>query len=115
RRGTALLDDADRLLQEAERLDPRWAEPILLRVDLAELHSRLVGGAGSVDDDLLASAIHHTSRALPLVADSARVLERRGLLRLELAEHSEAEAAAGLRAEAESDLRAASRMDGDRP
>lgn len=115
RRGIALLEDADRLLQEAERLDPGWAEPILLRVDVAELHSRLVGGAGSVDGATLATAIHHTSRALPLVPDSARVLERRGLLRLELSEHSEAKAAAELRTEAEADLRAASRMEGDRP
>lgn len=115
RRGVALLDEADRLLEEAERLDPEWVEPTLLRIEVADLKSQLMGGAGTTDPSVLRSAIEHANRALVMTTDSAPLLERRGYLRFTLAENAEAEEAHRLYAAAEADLREASRLDEGRP
>lgn len=115
RRGVALLDEADRLLAEAERLDPEWIEPTLLRIEAAESKAQLMGGAGTMDRAVLRTALDHVDRALVMTADSAPLLERRGTLRFTLAEHSDAESAHELFRLAENDLREASRLDPDRP
>lgn len=115
RRGVGLLDDADRLLEEAERLDPDWIEPTLLRIEAAETKAQLMGGAGTMDRAVLRAALDHVERALVMTADSAPLLERRGTLRFTLAEYSDAAAANELLALAEADLRAASRLDPERP
>ncbi|NIP82993.1 MAG: hypothetical protein GWM90_28700, partial [Gemmatimonadetes bacterium] len=115
RQGVGLLDEADRLLAEAERLDPGWTEPILLRIEAAETKAQLMGGAGTMDREVLETAIGHADRALALTEDSARVLERRGTLRFTLAEYTDAETARRLYAGAEADLRAATRLDDERP
>ncbi|MEJ2503893.1 MAG: hypothetical protein P8177_11380, partial [Gemmatimonadota bacterium] len=114
-RGLRLLTEADSLLAEAERLDPGWIEPTLLRIRAAESRAQLVGGAGSMDRSVLATAIEHLDRALALATDSAPLLERRGHLRFIMAEHSEAEEANRYYASAEADLRAASRLDPEIP
>lgn len=114
-RGVGLLDEADRLLEEAERLDPDWIEPTLLRIETAEKKAQLMGGAGTMDRSVLRTALDHVDRALVMTADSAPLLERRGTLRFTLAEYSDATAANELLGLAESDLRAASRLEPDRP
>ncbi|MEJ2217819.1 MAG: hypothetical protein P8099_14510 [Gemmatimonadota bacterium] len=115
RRGVALLDDADSVAAEAEALDPSWTAPILLRVRIADVRSRLMGGAGSRDRRVLEAGIEHASRALAIDPDDASALEWRGRLRYTLAQHSGTSEAEQLIRLAESDLRAALRMDAGRP
>lgn len=111
RGGLALLENADRLLAEAERLDPSWPAPVVLRMEVAEVGSQLQGGAGSREPGRLRVALEHADRALALVRDSAPILERRGQLRIKLASYSGRLEAEELIADAEVDLRTAVTLD----
>jgi TolB-like protein len=111
----ALLEEADDLLAQAEAADPGWVWPILLRADAADLRSRYTGGAGARDLPAIRDAIDHATRALGVGADSALVLERRATHLLTLARYSPATEAEQLSRDAETDMRAALRLDPDRP
>ena len=113
-RGVGLLEEADSLAARAERLDPDWAAPTLLRAEIADVKSRLLGGAGSRDLDVLQEAVEHATRALDRGADSAAALEIRGSLELTMARHADVEQARGLLSRADTDLRKAVRLDGER-
>lgn len=113
--GLALLAEADSLLAEAERLDPEWSAPAILRSLIAEDRSLLSGPLGERNPEDLRAGIAHASRALRVGSDSATALERRGKLRFELAEHSSPAAADTLVDLAEEDLRTANRLGGPRP
>jgi serine/threonine-protein kinase len=107
------FDSADSLLAQAEELDPRWADPIVLRARVAYLRSR-----HSFDDLLaagrwIAAGMGHVERGLALSPNNPDALELRGnlqywkyLLRLE----QNAAAAAGLRDRARADLEQATRL-----
>ncbi len=104
---------ADSLLAQAEALDPKWADPIVLRGRLAYLRSRRY-----LSDPLAAGrwidlGLAHIGRAMALTETNADALELRGnlqywkyLLRLE----QDPVAAAALRASARSDLELATRL-----
>ncbi|MDX1675824.1 MAG: hypothetical protein R3314_13605 [Longimicrobiales bacterium] len=113
--GLRLLDQADSLLAEAERLDPGWSAPPILRSHIAEDRSLLSGRFGDRSLDDLRDGIRHATRALEAGSDSAGALERRGKLYFALSEHSTPAAADSLMAAAERDLRAAIRRDQRRP
>jgi TolB-like protein len=111
----ALLEEADALLALAEDADPGWVWPILLRADAADLRSRYTGGVGARNLPAMRDAVDHATRALGVGTDSALVLERRATHMLTLARHSSVPAAEQLSRAAESDMRAALRLDPDRP
>jgi TolB-like protein len=111
RAGLELLMEADALLEEAERLDPVWPDPVILQIDVDALAARLEGGAGNRDPRLMREAIAHATEALDLVRDSAETLERRGVLLYRLAAQVDRADAVRLYDEAEGDLRAAVRLD----
>ena len=104
---------ADSLLAQAEGLDPRWADPIVLRARLAYLRSRR-----SFDDLIaagrwIAAGMADVDRALAISATHADALELRGnlrywkyLLRLE----QDPAAANALRDRARADLEQATRL-----
>jgi serine/threonine-protein kinase len=104
---------ADSLLAQAEQLDGRWADPIVLRSRLAYLRSRR-----SFDDLIaagrwIAAGLGHVERGLALAPNDADALELRGnlrywkyLLRLE----QNPAAANALRDQARADLEQATRL-----
>jgi serine/threonine-protein kinase len=104
---------ADSLLAQAETLDPKWADPIVLRARLAYLQSRR-----SFDDLIgagrwIATGLAHVERGLALSANNAEALELRGnlqywkyLLRLE----QDPARATALRTSARHDLEQATRL-----
>src|SRR2546426_764478 len=109
--GARLLQGGDSLLVQAEALDRKWAEPLVLRAAIAYRRSRLVGAraplqaAPWIDRGLTLAA-----QALQLDPQNARALELRGTLRywrwlLHLA--PDPKEAAALLQDAERDLRAA--------
>jgi TolB-like protein len=111
----ALLEEADDLLARAEEADPGWVWPILQRAAAADLRSRYTGGAGARDLPAIRDAIDHATRALGVGPDSALVLERRATHLLTLARYSPPSEARELRRAAETDMRAALRIDPDHP
>jgi TolB-like protein len=111
----ALLEEADALLARAEAADPGWVWPILLRADAADLRSRYTGGVGARDLRAMRDAVDHATRALGVGADSALVLERRAMHLLTLARYSSVPEAEQLNRAAETDMRAALRLDPNRP
>ncbi|MFW5946996.1 MAG: hypothetical protein ACOCUW_00775, partial [Gemmatimonadota bacterium] len=112
--GLALLDQADSLLAEAERLDSGWPAPPILRSRIADDRSLLSGRLGHRRLEDLDAAIDHANRALATGRDSAVGLEQRGRLYFTMAEYAHPAAADSLLASAERDLRSASRL-ADRP
>jgi serine/threonine-protein kinase len=103
---------ADTLLEQAERADPDWVEPIVLRGQIAYRWSRIVQGEPPEAAQWIATALGHAERALKLESGNAEGLELRGTLRyyhylLGLA-RTEAAGAAELRS-ARQDLEAAVR------
>jgi TolB-like protein len=115
RKAVTLLAHADSLLALAEGADPDWVWPPLLRSEVANLRSQLVGGAGTRHLPSLREGIDHATRALAIGRDSALALERRGSLRFTLAGHSPLAEAAELYRAAEADMREALRIDPDLP
>jgi TolB-like protein len=102
---TRLLHAADSLLAAAERADPAWSRPALLRgwVDLA-LSARAEGRAQAA---LRADALARAGRVLAREPGNAAALELRGTARVGAASRgAAAESAPGMDA-AERDLRAA--------
>lgn len=76
------LLSADARLADAERFDPRWIEPILLRGWIA---ADLAAIAGSRDtaayNTLMRSSLAHAARAIGLAPDDPAALELRGTVR----------------------------------
>jgi eukaryotic-like serine/threonine-protein kinase len=105
------LERGDSLLAQAETLDQKWPEPIVLRAAIAYRRSRLVGaGAPLQAARWIDGGLSHVARALALDRQNARALELRGTLRywrwlLHL--EPETRQAARLLQDAEADLRAA--------
>lgn len=108
--GLQLLSAADSLLAVAERLDPSWLEPILLRGSIARRRALSSGPvAGTTDSVLGQRALDHAERAVAMAPrdELPRALSLRGLLRLEAARGASGEQRARLIEGAESDLRQA--------
>jgi TolB-like protein len=111
RAGLELLEEADDQLEEAERLDPTWPDPVAMRAEVAELAARLEAGVGELEPRRFQEAVGHATRALEMAQDSARLLELRGDLLYKFAGQSEREEARALYEAAEDDLREAVRLD----
>jgi TolB-like protein len=77
-----VLNDADSLLAEAQRLDPRWIEPIVVRGRQAKRRVRLALARGDSSEvaPAIAKGIKHAERGLALNASDPRALELRGEL-----------------------------------
>ncbi len=102
------LSEADALLARAERLDPAWVEPIVLRGWLAETRARLSSGPGDFDEESGGEALAHAERALRLEPESPAGLELRGTVLFRLWQQSDApEEEQGTLEAAERDLREA--------
>jgi serine/threonine protein kinase len=100
---------ADSLLAQAERLDPKWVDPIAARSAVAVAQARTAGGALGAKPRI-EQGLAHANRALALDPRNADALESRGNLRytkwaLGLAANSRE--AAALLNDAEKDLKAA--------
>jgi len=102
------LEQADTLLAEAERLDPRWTEPIVMRGWVA--YHRAVYPAlefGKYAAAAMQTALRHVGRALELNPDDNGALELRGILNVEMSQDPKlSDQATELRAAAEQDLTA---------
>ncbi|HEY2806246.1 MAG TPA: serine/threonine-protein kinase [Gemmatimonadales bacterium] len=70
----------DSLLTAAEALDPHWADPIVLRAQLAYRRSRFAGDL-TVVGQWIATGLGHADRALALDDHDPDALETRGTLR----------------------------------
>ncbi|MGH7538567.1 MAG: protein kinase domain-containing protein, partial [Gemmatimonadales bacterium] len=129
RSASRIAERADSLLRQAERLDPRWTEPIVQRGWLARFQSDLsfderasTASDSTVETGLplrrsqvawLQEGLRDAERALRVNANDAKALELRGSLRFNLwsARDGEPGDAAGLIVGAENDLRAAVSLD----
>jgi TolB-like protein len=113
-----VLREWDSLLTVAERLDPRWIEPVLGRARLAQFEIQLAAARNAPDDgSLLRRGLAHAERAIAMAPADPRARHVRGLLRYTLwSSHPAADtaAAAALRDSAEADLRAAVDGNADR-
>jgi TolB-like protein len=78
--GFAAFDQADQLLAQAETVDPRWAEPIVLRAHIEYRRSRIVHDPHDAEAPIR-RGIAHAERALRLAPNHAVALELRGTLR----------------------------------
>jgi TolB-like protein len=72
---------ADSLLAAAEGLDPRWAEPVILRGLVSYQRSRVTGLDPFVAKAPIEEGLAHVERALALDPNNADALELRGNLR----------------------------------
>jgi serine/threonine-protein kinase len=72
---------ADSFAAQAERLDPRWPDPIVLRGLLDYRRSRLYGGDPPAADPWIHRGLGHMERALAADASNPDALELRGNLR----------------------------------
>lgn len=105
----AVLDDADSALVAAERLDPRWIEPLLDRARLDKRRARIAHVLRDTAATIVAirDGIAHVEHALAIAPEDARALELRGdlrQLRLHLAAPATEQEVRRLRAMAERDL-----------
>jgi TolB-like protein/tetratricopeptide (TPR) repeat protein len=76
----AALAAADSMLAQAEVLDPRWPEPIVLRGVIAARKERMTADRAEAAK-LIDAAVAHVDRALALNSRDADALELRGTLR----------------------------------
>src|SRR6266513_2160027 len=100
---------ADSLLAAAERADPRWVDPIILRGQMVERRVRLTRSPALIDEGLA-----HAARAVVLAPDEPRAIELRGTLRYrrwQLARPPDPQVAAALLDDARKDLERASTID----
>jgi serine/threonine-protein kinase len=100
---------ADSALAAAERLDPRWAEPVVARGLLAYRQARLTRESGRVGR-LIEGSLGHAERALALEPRNPDALELRGTLNFLQVSRGfahDAREAESLLARAETDLTAA--------
>ncbi len=72
---------ADSLLGQAQRLDPKWTDPPVLRGQLAYLRSRRYLGDPQAADRWIQLGLGHADAALALDRDDPDALELRGNLR----------------------------------
>ncbi len=106
---TALFGRVDSLLAAAERADPKWVDPIVLRGQLVERRVRLTRNAALIDEGL-----GHAGRALTLAPEDPTALELRGSLRYrrwQLARPSDPQQASALLDNARGDLERATNID----
>ena len=99
----------DSVLAAAERADPRWVDPIVLRGQLVERRVRLTRNAALIEEGL-----GHAGRALALAQQDARALELRGTLRYrhwQLARPPDPQQASTLLDDARRDLERATNID----
>lgn len=75
-----MLNDADSALVAAERLDPRWIEPILDRARLDKRRARIAHVLRDTAATIAAigNGIAHVERALAIAPEDSRALELRG-------------------------------------
>jgi TolB-like protein len=78
--GFAALQRGDSILVEAERLDPQWVDPIVLRGQIAYRRSRLAPEASEAQR-WIDVGLGHAERALALAPKDGRALDFRGTLR----------------------------------
>jgi len=100
---------ADSALAAAERADPRWVDPIVLRGQLVERRVRLTRNAALIDEGLA-----HAGRALALNPQDPGALELRGTLRYrrwQLARPPDPQQASALLEDARKDLEQATSID----
>jgi serine/threonine-protein kinase len=104
-----ILTRADSSLALAERADPTWVEPIVLRAQLFDRRARLLRTVAVIDEGLT-----HANRALALAPEDAEALEIRGTLRYRkwlLFRPVDTRQAAALLDEARNDLEHATSLD----
>ncbi len=108
-----LLKSADSLLVEAEKRDPQWFEPTLLRGWLAADRGVLTNAPGSkISDAYLKEAVRIASQILRKEPRNAAALELRGIALSRLAANAVRDAAGdSLHNAAEVDLKAAVTID----
>jgi TolB-like protein len=105
----ALFGRTDSVLAAAERADPRWVDPIVLRGQLIERRVRLTRNAALIEEGLA-----HAGRALALAPQDPRALELRGTLRYrrwQLARPPDPQQASALLDDARGDLERATNID----
>ena len=114
-RTLASLEEAEGLLAEAERLDPDWPEPVVLRGRVvSSIGVRRGAEYGAYEDSAGTAALAHAERALARWPENAKALALRGGIRARMWEHAEESAEARrLRVGAEADLEAAVAIDPD--
>ena len=106
---TAMFGRTDSLLAAAERADPNWVDPIVLRGQLVERRVRLTRNAALIDEGLA-----HAGRALALAEQDPGALELRGTLRYrrwQLARPPDPQQASTLLDDARGDLERATNID----
>ena len=105
----ALFTRADSVLGQAERADPKWVEPIILRGQLLDRRARMTRSLPTLEEGL-----GHATRALALAPEDARGIELRGTLRYRqwfLFRPADPRAAATLLDDARKDLERATTVD----
>lgn len=106
-----LLDRADSMMAEAERLDPKWPEPIRMRAEIAKARALATAPIpGHYEPEATRTAFGHLDRLLDKWPGHARALAMRGNMRFGLAEsgkEEEEEQIQELYRQAEADLRRA--------
>lgn len=108
--GLPLLDRADSMLAEAERLDPRWPEPVMMRARVAKIRATATADIPShYEPEATHVAFSHLDRVLDRWPDYPPALAMRGNLCYGLAESGSAptEQLEALYRQAEADLRKA--------
>jgi class 3 adenylate cyclase/TolB-like protein len=110
--GRRMLLRADSALQQAERLDPEWSYPMVVRGWIARDLARLGGDLrGRYEADWSQMALAHAERAVVLQPDDPEGFELRGILRHELSRGEAGESRRQMMEAAESDLRRAVELD----
>lgn len=105
-----LLDRADSMLAEAERLDPGWPEPIMMRAEVAEIRALATSAIPShYEPGATRVAFEHLDRVLERWPSHPPALAMRGNLRFGLAESGkdDPDRIQALYREAQADLRKA--------